>query len=111
MRIIWMLPLWFCIAGSAWAQSEAVQGDAERGAVVAYTCKGCHGIPFYKNVYPTYSVPKLGGQNQQYLIDSLKAYRDGLREHPTMRAQASTLSDQDILDVTAYLVTAAENQE
>lgn len=87
----------------------AAQGDPERGKVIAYTCTGCHGIPFYKNVYPTYTVPKIGGQNQEYLISALKAYREGTRQHATMQAQASTLSDQDILDVTAYFVSFTEN--
>lgn len=90
--------------------NASAQGDPERGKVVAYTCSGCHGIPFYKNVYPTYSVPKLGGQNQEYLIAALKAYRSGERQHPTMQAQAATLSDQDILDVTAYFVSIGENE-
>jgi len=89
---------------NAWSQ-----GDPERGKVLAYTCTGCHGIPFYKNVYPTYTVPKLGGQNQEYLISALKAYRSGERKHATMQAQASTLSDQDILDVSAYFVSFGEN--
>jgi len=86
----------------------AAQGDPERGKVIAYTCTGCHGIPFYKNVYPTYTVPKLGGQNQEYLISALKAYRSGTREHATMQAQAATLSDQDIMDVSAYFVAVGE---
>ena len=88
----------------------AAEGDPERGAVIAYTCTGCHGIPFYKNVYPTYTVPKLGGQNQEYLISALQAYRSGSRKHPTMQAQSATLSDQDILDITAYFVSFEENE-
>lgn len=87
----------------------SIQGDPERGKVIGYTCTGCHGIPFHNNVYPTYKVPRLGGQNQQYMIDALKAYRAGEREHATMRAQAATLSDQDIVDVTAYFVSLAED--
>ena len=86
------------------------QGDAERGEVLAYTCTGCHGIPFYKNIYPTYGVPKLGGQNEQYLISALKAYRSGERRHATMQAQANTLSDQDIEDVAAYFVRIGGDQ-
>jgi len=84
------------------------QGDPARGKKIAYTCTGCHGIPFYNNAYPTYTVPKIGGQHQEYLISALKAYRAGERQHATMRAQASTLSDQDILDVTAYFVSFNE---
>ena len=33
-------------------------GDAARGKTLGYTCLGCHGIENYKNVYPTYSVPR-----------------------------------------------------
>ena len=43
-------------------------GDAKRGQALAYTCSGCHAIPNYKNVYPTYSVPKLHGQRPEYLV-------------------------------------------
>ena len=104
MRTLWIVAL---LLGSQAAVAQ-VQGDAERGRVLAYTCTGCHGIPFYNNVYPTYTVPKLGGQNQQYLIDALKAYRAGDRKHATMQAQAASLTDQDIVDVTAYFVSIME---
>ena len=68
----------------------------------AITCMGCHGIPGYFNVYPTYNVPRLGGQHAEYLVAALKAYRLGQRSHPTMGAQANTLSDQDIADIAAF---------
>ncbi len=84
------------------------EGDTERGRILAYTCTGCHGIPFYKNTYPTYTVPKLGGQNEGYIISALKSYRSGERQHPSMRAQANTLSDQDIADIAAYLKALGE---
>jgi cytochrome c553 len=77
-------------------------GDAERGAVIAQTCTGCHGIPGYFNAQPAYHVPKLGGQNADYIEVALLGYRRGTRSHDTMQAQASSLSDQDIADVAAY---------
>lgn len=85
------------------AQAENGAGDAERGKLLAYTCHGCHGVENYKNAYPNYSVPKLGGQSAQYLANALKAYAAGERSHPTMNSQATTLSDQDRADVAAYL--------
>jgi cytochrome c553 len=88
---------------AAQAQQPAPVGDAASGEKIAYTCNGCHAIPNYKNVYPTYSVPKLHGQRPQYLIAALKAYKSGERSHGTMHSQASSLSDQDIADVAAYL--------
>jgi len=80
-------------------------GDAQAGAEKAYTCTGCHGIPGYNNVYPTYKVPKIGGQNYEYLVVALKGYRDGEREHPTMKLQAQSLSDSDIENVSAYFAS------
>lgn len=85
--------------------SALAEGDPGRGERLAYTCTGCHGIPFYNNAYPTYSVPRLGGQNEAYLVAALKAYRSGERKHATMQAQATTLSDQDIEDIAAYFTT------
>jgi cytochrome c553 len=79
------------------------EGSAERGKILAYTCHGCHGVPDYKNAFPNYSVPKLGGQNAQYLITALNGYATGDRAHQTMHSQAVTLSDQDRADIAAYL--------
>lgn len=88
---------------AAAAPAVAAQGDAEAGRKKAYTCTGCHGITSYKNVYPHYHVPRISGQNYEYLVTALKAYRDGQRTHSTMVAQAQSLSEQDILDIAAYL--------
>lgn len=81
----------------------AAKGDAEKGKALFYTCTGCHGIADYKNVYPTYRVPKVGGQNERYLIGALTSYQKGEREHPTMQAQAESFTDQEIADIAAYL--------
>jgi cytochrome c553 len=79
------------------------EGDPERGRQIAYTCYGCHGIPSYKNVYPTYSVPKLQGQFAEYIVIALQAYRAGERSHATMHSQAATLTEQDMQDIAAFL--------
>ena len=88
----------------------AAEGDAAAGKIKAYTCTGCHGIPGYNNVYPTYKVPKVGGQNYQYLVVALTGYREGEREHPTMESQASSLSDEDIRDIAAYFASAGKDE-
>lgn len=87
----------------AWTVPASGAGDAAAGRLKASTCMGCHGITGYNNVYPTYRVPKLGGQHAEYIVAALKEYRSGDRPHPTMHAQASTLSDQDIEDIAAFL--------
>ena len=66
------------------------------------TCLGCHAIEGYNNTYPTYKVPKLGGQHADYIIAALKAYQKGDRKHETMHANASGLSDEDIQDIAKY---------
>ena len=81
----------------------AIKGDAARGKGLTYTCRGCHGVTGYKNAYPSYHVPKLGGQSETYLNNALKEYRGGKRKHPTMQAQAESFSEQDIADIAAYL--------
>lgn len=85
------------------AQPALAEGDVEAGKQLAYTCLGCHGIEGYRNAYPSFRVPKLGGQKATYLEVALKGYRAGTREHPTMQGQAMSLSDQEIQDLAAYL--------
>jgi cytochrome c553 len=91
-----------CVALMA-CGSLLAQGNAESGKQKAFTCTGCHGVAGYKNVYPHYHVPKIGGQNYEYLVAALTAYRNGERPHPTMRAQAEGFSEQDIKDIASYL--------
>lgn len=93
----------FALLGSVGPTAGHAAGDAQRGKQLGYTCLGCHGIENYKNVYPTYNVPKLVGQHPEYLVAALKGYRSKGRSHGTMYAQASSLSDRDIDDIAAYL--------
>jgi len=83
--------------------AAAEKGDAAAGKTKAYTCHGCHGITGWKNPYPNYHVPKIGGQHYEYLVAALTEYRNGERAHPTMQAQGESLSDADIRDIAAYL--------
>ncbi len=79
------------------------QGDAAAGKNKTAMCAGCHGIAGFRTAYPeTYHVPKLGGQNAGYIVSALKAYKAGDRQHPTMKAIAASLSEQDMADLAAY---------
>lgn len=95
--------------GTAPAASTTTQttasptGSVERGRMLTYTCQGCHGVTGYKNAYPNYHVPRIGGQSVQYLTNALTEYRADTRKHPTMQAQSQTFSDQDIADIATYL--------
>lgn len=98
--------------GLAFALSPAnAENDIDNGKSLAYTCYGCHGIPGYKNSYPNYSVPKIAGQNYDYLMIALGQYRRGERPHPTMRAQAEGYTEQELRDIAAYLAQLGEVRE
>lgn len=92
-------------------QPVLAAGDANAGRVKAFTCLGCHGVESYYNVYPSYKVPRIGGQHAAYLEAAMQAYRDGQRPHATMRAQAGSLSDQDIADIAAYFAATGNVEE
>lgn len=87
-------------------QVSNASGDTARGEMLADTCRGCHAVESYNNVFPTYHVPKIAGQNADYIVSALKLYRDGQRKHTTMTAQAASLSDEDINDIAAYFAAA-----
>ena len=94
-----------CLALAVTAEAA---GDAAAGRVKAEPCLGCHGIPGYTNVYPTYHVPRVAGQHAPYIVSALKAYAAGQRAHKTMRAQAATLSEEDMQDIAAYFSQAGQ---
>jgi cytochrome c553 len=91
------------LAAAAYVPTAEAAGDGQKGKTLAYTCLGCHGVPNYNNVYPTYKVPKLVGQHPEYIVAALKAYRTGERSHGTMHAHAASLTDQDMQDIATYL--------
>lgn len=77
------------------------------GKTKAENCKACHsagglygsGDPGVSGI-PTW--PNLAGQNDDYLVNTLKSYQDGSRTHPVMTSVAKTLSDADIEHLSAY---------
>ncbi len=96
------------VAVACWAllgSVEAQEGDAATGKSKFNTCSGCHSIANYTNTYPTYRVPRLGGQNPQYIVAALKAYQAEQRNHATMHANAATLSEQDMADIAAFIAS------
>lgn len=77
-------------------------GDIEAGKAKAAVCAACHGADGMAAI-PGY--PHLKGQNEQYLVSSLNAYKAKQRNGglaAVMQAQASMLSDADIANLAAY---------
>ena len=97
------------LLGTAIANAQAPAGDANRGRERVQMCQGCHGIDGWRTAFPeVYHVPKLAGQHAQYLAGALNAYKTGARSHPSMKAIAATLSEQDIADLAAYYAQHAK---
>jgi cytochrome c553 len=87
---------------AALAQGAAA-GDPAKGRDKIQMCQGCHGIEGWRTAYPeVYRVPRIAGQHEAYLVKALQAYKGGERSHPSMRAIAASLTDQDMADVAAY---------
>jgi len=85
------------------AQVPAPAGDPAKGREKTRMCEGCHGIEGWRTAFPeVYRVPKLGGQHPAYLAAALHEYKNGDRSHPSMRAIAGSLSDEDIANLAAY---------
>jgi len=87
---------------SAAAQNAPV-GNPMAGYQKTAMCSGCHGIEGWRTAFPeVYKVPKIGGQHSAYIVKALQEYKSGERTHPSMRAIAGSLSDQDMADLAAY---------
>ncbi len=90
------------ILGLAMVAGNAVAADAAAGKAKAAVCAACHGADGIA-VIPGY--PNLKGQNEQYIVTSIKAYKNKERNGglaPVMQAQASMLNDNDIANLAAY---------
>jgi cytochrome c553 len=91
------------IAAAPLALAQATPGDRDKGREKTQMCEGCHGIEGWRTAFPeVYHVPKLGGQHEAYLVKALIAYKNGERTHPSMRAIASGLTEQDMANLAAY---------
>ncbi len=79
-------------------QAQA-DGNAEAGKAKSVACAVCHGADGNS---PIAMFPKLAGQQQDYLLHSLKTYKSGKRKNPIMADQVKALSEADMSDLAAY---------
>lgn len=85
------------LSGQAFATGDVAAGQAKSAV-----CAACHGADGIAAI-PGY--PNLKGQNAQYIMSSIKAYKNKERNGglaAVMQAQASLLSDDDIANLAAY---------
>jgi cytochrome c553 len=89
------------VATSVYGQAPA--GDPAAGREKTQMCAGCHGIEGWRTAFPeVYHVPRIAGQHPTYIVKALQEYKSGERSHPSMRAIAASLSDQDMANLAAY---------
>ena len=91
----------FLIAGQNVSHAA---GDAEAGKAKSTTCTACHGQEGISMV-PIY--PNLAGQKEEYLVTSIKAYKNGERNNAIMKPMVAALSDEDIANLAAYYASLA----
>lgn len=79
--------------------TNALAADIEAGKAKSVVCAACHGADGH-SVNPLW--PNLAGQQDQYLVKQLKAFKAGTRTDPTMAPMAAPLTDTDIENLAAY---------
>jgi len=77
----------------------SVAADIAAGKTRAAQCAACHG-PDGHAVMP--QTPNLAGQDEDYLVEQLKAFRSGERQNETMSVIAKPLSDTEIANLAGY---------
>jgi cytochrome c553 len=81
------------------AQRPAPQsGDPKAGEPLTAMCGGCHGP---NGISSDAATPSLAGQDPQYLLKSIKAYRTS-RQHWGMQRYVAGLSDQNMENISAF---------
>ncbi|NVK23711.1 MAG: cytochrome c [Gammaproteobacteria bacterium] len=76
--------------------------DIAAGKAKAATCAACHGANGISAI-PMY--PNLAGQKAEYMVKQLKAFKSGERKDPVMTAMAMPLSEEDMINVSAYFAS------
>ena len=86
-----------CTAGTVSA------ADIAAGKDKAVVCQACHGADGNGIGDPQY--PNIAGQYADYLAKALHDYKSGARKNAIMAGFATTLSDEDIANLSAYFAS------
>ena len=97
--VIVLISIFLMAAGAALAG-----GDAKTGKTKAAACAGCHG----ENGEGIEPNPGLAGLEEDYLVEQLKAFKEGTRADPMMQMFSTGLSEQDMADLAAFYATLAK---
>jgi cytochrome c553 len=79
-----------------------LSGDQAAGKAAAAACAACHGEQGVSAGSPN---PSLAGQDAQYLVVALQAYKDGSRNDAAMKGPAAGLDERVIRNLAAFYAT------
>lgn len=90
--------LYYALQKPARAQTPA-PGDQAAGKKAAASCGACHGD---LGISGNPITPSLAGQDAQYLVATLRAYKDGSRKEESMKSPAAALDERTMRDIAAF---------
>jgi len=68
-------------------------------AIAEADCAECHGMDGHGE---STDIPYLAAQSEQYLVEAMRAYRDGGRLHPALQDMTARMSEADIVNIAGY---------
>ena len=86
------------LASTAHAQRRG-KGPAVDGEMLAQSCMGCHGSFGASVAGP---MPTIGGQNEGYLIEAMKTFKDGSRPSTIMGRLAKGYTEAEVAAMAKY---------
>lgn len=90
---------------SAWYASHVASARlAADPSDAPQACVSCHGADGIARVD---DAPNLAGEAEIYIVEQLRAFRNGERRHETMNAIAAELSDEDMRAVAKWYAAVA----
>ena len=91
-------PLLLAGAIALTAGADAVAAEQNLGRDVAANCASCHGTDGRSRG----GMPSLAGKDKAYIVQQMKAFRDGTRSSTVMQQLAKGYTDAQIEAAAAY---------
>lgn len=88
-------PVWASDAKPAAAKPDLGKGEE----IATKVCGACHAFDGNRGLTAN---PILQGQHPEYLVKQLKDFKSGVRANAVMKGFATTLSDEDMINVAAF---------
>jgi len=92
------MALYYALQKPARAQTPA-PGDQAAGKAAAASCAACHGN---QGASGNPATPSVAGQDAEYLLAALRAYKDGTRKDDSMKGPAAALDERAMKDIAAF---------